>query len=140
MANSGDVVKALVAVLANDPTLQALLPDGVYFDVAAQGAQQFAVIGLTGHVDLLVFGGRDEEFRFYILAVGLSTTPDDGVDAAAERIHALLDRQVLTVPGYKVNTVYRSGYEDKRAVDPVNASVRWQQRGGAYVVRAEAVS
>jgi hypothetical protein len=50
MADSSEVDAALLARLA-DSELAALLPDGVWFDVAAPGATQFVLVAQLSHAD-----------------------------------------------------------------------------------------
>lgn len=136
MANSGDVLKRIVEVLAGDPTLAGLAPDGVFQDVADENAQRYIVIALIAHIDDPRFDGdRDEHFRFQIRAVGLASSSTTGLDAAAARIFALLDRRAdLGIPGYGTIRCERAEYVDDRRPDAANASIWWAHRGGAYVI------
>src|ERR1019366_4008432 len=66
-SNAIDV--ALQATLLADAALMALVPDGVFFDDAAQGAQRFIIISIvTGRDDTIeVFGGRAVEDALYAI-------------------------------------------------------------------------
>ena len=133
---STDVDAAVVGLLLGDATLQAMLPDGVYFDVAAQGAERFVVVERVTHLDEPQFGGQAWElFRYAIQAVAENTTGAD-VNRAADRIHALLqDNVALPVTGYSVMLVERNGAIRKSEIDDNNAARRWQRRGGYYIVQ-----
>lgn len=141
MANTGDVQKRIVEILAGDPDLQGLAPDGVYIDVADENAQRYIVITLIAHVDDPLFDGdRDEHFRFQIRAVGLASSSTTGLDAAAARIYALLDRLAdLAIPNYSTIRCQRAEYVDDRRPDAANASIWWLHRGGAYVVDVQPI-
>jgi len=136
--DSGAVDKAVVKRLFDDPTLMAILPDGVYFNVAAQGAQRFIAIEVTAHTVERMFGGVAwESFRYLIDAIALQTSGAD-VRAAADRINELLsDPSQLVAPGYRITESWRDGsYKPDLTIDPENASVRWQHRIGVYFVKA----
>jgi len=137
--NSWDIETALIAVLQADATLRALVPDGVFYDIAPPHAKRFVVVSLEDPTDIDVFGGRAVEDNGYLVkASGLSTVMS-GADlaAAAYRIDQLLSDQPLTVNGYAVGTVYRDPDRPRvRADEPTtaDASVVWHHGGGGYRV------
>jgi hypothetical protein len=100
-AYSGDVDSALVAKLLGDSTLMALMPDGVYWDIAASGKNRVVIVKLMGHSVESKFGGRAWESATYLVkAVELSTSGTNA-KAAGRRIDALLDGGTLgTIAGY----------------------------------------
>ena len=128
---------ALVSLLLNDGTLAALMPDGVWFDVAAQDAQRFVIVSLVEEHDDEVFNARAFENPLYaVKAVALSTSGGD-VKTAAARIDALLEQGSLgTVAGYSITGLFREARIRYSEVDGVDPSIRWQHRGGHYRVVA----
>jgi hypothetical protein len=136
--DSGAVDAAVASVLFNDPTLMSILPDGVYFGVARQGAQRFVAIEIVAHREERLFGGVAwESFRYLVDCVALQTSGAD-VRAAAFRVNQLLsDHTRLAATGYRITESWRDGeYKHEPTVDPENASVRWQHRIGVYFVKA----
>lgn len=134
MPNSGLIDRALIAVLSADSTLQGLLPDGVFVDVAKPGATKFVLVSLAESHDEPEFQGRAwEEGLYLIKAVMLDTSPTAAMTAAA-RIDAILEDQALTVSGYNWMTTYREFRVDTTETDDLDMSIRWQHRGGYYRV------
>ncbi len=137
--DSSAIDAALTSVLLNDATLAALMPDGVWFDEAAQGAQRFVIVSLVDEFDQQDTSGRAAENPLYLVkAVALSTSGGD-VKTAAARIDALLQMQTLTVAGYTVTGMSRESRVRLTEVDAVDPSIRWQHRGGNYRVFAGVV-
>jgi hypothetical protein len=134
VADSSEVDNALVAKLLADAPLMALMPDGVFFDEAAPGLQRFVIVSLVEEHDEAHFGGRAYEDATYLVkAVALSTSGGN-VKGAAARIDALLEDGTLTVPGYSHMTMHRLERIRITEVDEIDASIRWQHRGGRYRV------
>ena len=131
--NSALVDAAVVKVLVTDPTLAGLLPDGVYFNVAPLNAARFVTLERVGHADTYGFNFEAWElFRYQIKAVALNSTGSE-VDAAADRIHTLLqDNFVLAIDTYQVMRLDRMTAIRYLDVDAQNPSIRWQHRGGIY--------
>ena len=131
--NSALVDAAVVMVLVNDPTLAGLMPDGVYFNVAPLNAARFVSLERVGHTDTYGFNFEAWElFRYQIKAVALNSNGSD-VDAAADRIHTLLqDNFALAIDTYAVMRFDRMTAIRYLDPDPLNASIRWQHRGGIY--------
>lgn len=123
----------MTALLVNDATLTALLPDGVYFDVAKKNATRFVIVSQLAHEDEYVFGGSAwEVFDYLVKAVVLSTSGAD-VKTAAARIHTLLQDALLAPVGYVPMRLQRVERVRFTEVDDDSDS-RWQHRGGRYAV------
>lgn len=134
MPDSGAVDAAIVARLAGDTALMALMKDGVYFDVAASGKTKFVIVSLATSVDDHEFCGTAfEESTYLVKAVTLGTSGTE-VRTAAARIHVLLQNAPLTVSGYANVLLRRSEYVRYTEVDDVDNDIRWQHRGGRYDV------
>lgn len=136
MPDSSEVDAALSAKLLSDAALTALMPDGVYFDVAAHGKTKFVIISLLSGLDGRMFSGRAMETLVYLVkAVALETTGAN-VKAAAARIDVLLsgtntEGGTLTVTGYGLMDMRRIERVRYTEVDESN-DARWQHRGGHY--------
>jgi hypothetical protein len=127
---------ALLAVLTGDPILAALMPGGVHWDTATFGLTAFVSVSLQDFVSGDVFGADDggtETIGYLIKAVHRSTAADPALDAAA-RIHDLLHRQALSLPGsgYELMVMQRSRRIRYSEFDVSNAE--WQHVGGVYSV------
>jgi hypothetical protein len=133
--NSSAVSVALLGVLLNDPTLQALAPDGVWWDFAGEDAERFVLVSSVDEQDVPVFGGRGwENHLFFVKAVMLNAVAGE-IASAADRIDKLLDDQLLEIPGYSFMAMFRDG-QFRRNVerDEENAAIRWLHRGAYYRV------
>lgn len=136
MNDSNAVDTAVIAALAGDPTLSALLPDGVFVDVSKAAATRFVLVSHVSHEDTDAFQGTAfERFVYLIKAVALSTTGAD-VAGASFRIHELLHRMPLTIAGYAHMTTIRTERIRYTEVDSIDSDIRWQHRGGHYEVFA----
>jgi hypothetical protein len=140
-ADTSDVDAAIVSLLLNDSALSALLPDGVYFDEAAQGKTRFLIVSRIIGFDVPTYAPfgtpkRAQEDLLYLVKAVVKTSSGANIKAAAARIDALLDDQALTATGY--SAVWASREEPIRTteVDEVDATIRWQHRGGRYRVLA----
>lgn len=134
MPNSSDVDNALVAKLGADTTLLALMPNGAYWEEAPPNSTKFVVVSLVDAHDEPMFAGRAyEENTYLVKAVGMGTSGAD-VNTAAARIDTLLEGGTLTVAGYSLMTMRREARVRYTEVDGVDASTRWQHRGGRYRV------
>lgn len=135
MADSSSVDGALVAKLGSDAALLAVMTNGVYVDEAPQGATKFVIVSLVDEQDVAMLGGRAYEDALYLVkAVGLGASGAD-VRTAAARIDALLEDQPLTITGYTHMTTFRESRVRYTEVDELDASIRWQHRGGRYRVQ-----
>jgi hypothetical protein len=134
VANVAAVEAAILTVLSADAALTALLPHGVWLDIGKKGSTRFAVVQHQTHVDEEGFRAPlYEEFRYRITArvLDLATT---AADAAAYRIHELLEDQVLTITGYTHMSTLRVERIKTTEVDAIDNDIRWQIAGGDYEI------
>lgn len=138
MPDSSDIDNALRALLGADATLLAAMTNGVYQDEAPPKSTRFVIVSLVDETDVQKFGGRSHEDTFYLVkAVARSQyggAPVGDVKAAAARIDALLDAQVLTVSGYSHMVMQREDRVRFTEVDEIDTDIRWHHRGGHYRV------
>jgi len=133
MADSSDIDNALVTKLANDATLLALCPNGVYVDEAPPGSTRFVIVSLVEEADAGIFGARAFEDALYqVEAQMLSTVAGANIKAAAARIDALLEQGTLTVAGYSLMALFRESRIRLTEVDAADNAIRWYRRGGNY--------
>jgi hypothetical protein len=133
--DSSEIDQALIARLAADTQLLALMPNGVYYDLAPVGSKQFVIVSLLEQSDERMFGGRAFEDGLYLVkAVEHSTVTQKNTKAAAARIDALLEEQVLTVTGYAPMALFRETRVRAVERDEVDPSITWTHRGGHYRV------
>lgn len=131
--DTAEVDKALLAKLLADSTLTSLMTDGIYFDVAPQGAKNFVIISQMSHEDSYDLGGQAYERILYLVkAVGQATNVTN-VKTAAARIQTLLQDGTLNATGYLLMYMRRSERVAKPEVDQ-DSDLRWQHRGGLYDV------
>lgn len=131
---SGDIDDALMAKLLGDATLHALMPDGVFYELASPGKTRFVVVKLMTHTVSRMFGGRAYEAPVYLVKAVEFGTGSVNTKAAAARIDALLDGGSITVNGYGLMDLALEEYVRYTEPDPTNADARWQHRGGMYAV------
>ena len=88
MADSNDVDEALVEYLAGDAALQALLPGGVWFDVAPPGVINVLILWHLDHVDdnNAFEQSAWEVFTYGIRAVTVGIEPRDGTPGLQARL------------------------------------------------------
>lgn len=134
MSYSGDVDSALIAKLLADAPLTALMPDGVFYDVAASGKTRFVIVKLMSHTVERMFGGKAYEAPVYLVKAVESGSGTVNTKAAAARIDAILDDGTLTVTGYGLMKMQLEEYVRYAEPDPDNADARWQHRGGMYSI------
>jgi hypothetical protein len=138
MADSSDIDNAIVAKLGADATLLTYVPNGVYIDEAKSGMTKFVIVSLVDEVDEPVFGKRAFEDALYQVEARIlhrEGEPLSDIRAAAARIDALLEDQLLTVAGYAWMTCHRESRIRLTEVDDVDSSIRWFRRGGNYRVQ-----
>jgi hypothetical protein len=136
--DSSLVEDALLAVLLNDSAVQALAPDGIWWDAAGEvqgkAPTRFVIVSLTDETDEPTFGGRGaESYLFLVKAVLLNASSVD-IRAIAQRFDTLLDDQTLTIPGYAFAAMYREKRVRYVEEDAENPAIRWLHRGGQYRV------
>ena len=125
----------VLAILKADATLTTRAPGGVYRDMAPLGtAEPFVIVTLMAHLDIPQFGDAPayEEGRYLVKAVGQGTSAT-ATESAADRIHAVLHGALLTITGF---TQMGSWRDERVSYVEADGPVRWQHRGGVYVVRA----
>lgn len=142
LRDSGEIDNALVARLQGDTQLMALLPDGVYFDEAAQGKRNFALLSLVesltpGQMAPATDRRAMEDAQYIVKAVMLNGSSANARTAAA-RIDALLEDQpqALVITGFTCLSIVRVRRIRDTEVDPVDATIRWHHRGGYYRITA----
>lgn len=127
--------QAIVDLLLHDPTLAALVPDGVYVDEAPPNAQRFVIVALADAQDVPVFGGRAYEDKRYTIVAKMLSTAGGDIRSAAAQIDYLLEDVVLEAAGYECMTVYRERPIRETDVDDRDPALRWFHRGGEYRVQ-----
>jgi hypothetical protein len=133
VADSSAILNALIAKLGGDTALLALMPNGVYEDIAPPDATRFVIVSLIVEIDVAVFGGRAFEDGLYLVEARARSGSNGDVRAAASRIDALLEDGTLTVSGYGV--MHREEFIRGIERDDVDASIVWKRRGGRYRVQ-----
>jgi hypothetical protein len=137
MPDSSDIDAALVAKLAGDATLAALMQSGafVFMDVAPAGSTKFVIVSLVTAMDEAKFGGRAYEDALYLVEARMLSTAGGNVKAAAARIDVLLEDQSLTVTGYTHMVMHREERFRLTEQDAADAAILWYRRGGQYRVQ-----
>jgi Protein of unknown function (DUF3168) len=136
VADVAAVEQALMAVLAGDAALAALLPGGVWRDVGPTNMTRFVVVQFETHEDVERFGSgaQYEMFRYNVTARIMEKTGANA-DAAAARIHALLHDQVLApITGYTHMMTLRVERVSHPEIDDFDNEIRWWMAGGAYEI------
>jgi hypothetical protein len=134
MAFTNAVHRALLPRLSGDATLMGLMPDGVYWDISKAGKTRLVIVKLMHHDTVDMFGRcAFEQPSYLVKAVEYSLSPNN-VNAAAERIDALLNNQPLTIDGYGLMTAQYLTDVRYQEPDTTNADQRWQHSGGVYLL------
>ena len=135
VADVAAVDAALLARLAGDAPLAALLPGGVYLDTAPANETRFAIVEHRTHEDVEGFDtALYETFQYRVTARVLETTGVDA-NAAAYRIHELLeDAPLAAIAGYAHMTTLRVDRIKRTEVDAIDNDLHWQHAGGDYEV------
>jgi hypothetical protein len=139
MADTSDIDAALAQKLAADPVLAALLPGGVWWDVAAAStppATKFVIVSQVEHDDVYALGLGGRERIVYLVKAVTKGNSGTEVRAAAKRIHAVLQDQPLEPDGYKVIVVQRIQRLPRHTEIDEATDERWQHRGGHYEIQA----
>lgn len=139
MSDSSALDAAVTNLLITDSALMALLPDGVYFDQVPQNGRRYVLITIPAAPDIGMFadpttgqGLAFEEPIYLVLAVVLASSGD--IQAAADRLHAILEGATITAPGYGPAMLRRISRVRRGDRDQTDASQRWQVRGGEYTM------
>lgn len=135
MINASEIERALIGKLASDPQLTALVPDGVYWDLAAQGSTQFVIVTMSTSRGLAEFHDVDtmRTFIYLVKAVALGTDRDP-IAPAAERIQALLDHGDLDLPPEAGCSLMVLRWVDRVRYTETAAGEIWQHRGARYEI------
>lgn len=136
--DSSAIDGAVLALLQGDTALKALMPDGVYRNLAAPAAKRYVLLDIDEWNDVATFvDGRALELgRYLVKAVGLASLNPD-IKGAAYRIDQLLEGAHLTVTGY--GDVWLDAREDRfdaTEPDATDPTIRFLHRGGYYRVTA----
>lgn len=127
---------AIYNALAGDTALRALMPDGVFWDIAP-GADHFVLIARSEgeHMDALANEDGWDRITYTVQAVDQSGSVVASNDAAY-RIHELLHHglQDVEAGNYTVMHIARVLPIRYMEVDPQNTAARWQHHGGQYQV------
>lgn len=134
MADSSDIDNAIVAKLGADAALLAIATNGVYLDEAPPNSTKFVIVSLVDEHDEQMFGARAFEDALYLVKMVALSTSGANVKAAAARIDTLLNDGTLAPVGYRLMVMQRESRIRITEVDEVDASIRWQHRGGQYRV------
>jgi len=133
--DSSAIANALIAKLGADATLLAIVPNGVYEDLAPPGAQRFVIVSQIIATDTAVFHEhRMIEDALYLVEARVLTGSGGDAKAAAARIDVLLEDGTLDVPGYQLRSMYREEFVRGTEVDEIDPSIIWKRRGGRYRV------
>lgn len=125
----------IIGVLSADAALRALLPHGIYADLAPANARAFGIVSLVEARDVAQFGGRSYEDVALLIKAVCASSSGATCDDAAARIAQLLEDVPLTIAGYGWMTTHREERVRYTEVDQVDAALRWQHRGGRYRVQ-----
>lgn len=136
MANDSAVDDAVLAKLSGDATLSALMPDGVFLDVARRGTTRFVIVSQVIEEDEPQFDGAGgaigiQRFLYLVKAVELNTIATN-TNSAAAQIQTLLQGVALSISGFAHSLTRRVERVAYTEVDVVDNDIRWQHRGGRY--------
>lgn len=135
MIDATEVERALIGKLGADPELAALLPDGVFYDVAPIGSTRFAIVSLTSSRSLDELNSAEtlRALVYLVKAVVLGSASSTVADADW-RIQELIDRQPLDLPPEAGATLMVARWVERvRYTETVNDDV-WQHRGARYEI------
>lgn len=134
MIDATAVERALIGTLASDAALAALLPHGVYYDLAPIGATRFVIVSLSTSRGLAELNDGDtfRAFVYLVKAVALGSDSDP-IAAADRRIHELLDHGSLELVDAG-GTVMALRFVDRVRYTEQVAAETWQHRGGRFEV------
>ena len=124
---------AIIAMLAADPILAALMPGGVHWDVGPPGLTQFVTVTQSDFAsELLFLNTSNDRIDYLIKAIDRNSSADPALDAAA-RIHDLLEQYPLDLAGTGYELMLLRRVRRVRFSESIN-SVVWQHAGGVYQV------
>ena len=134
MIDAGEIDRAVIGKLSADPTLTGLMPDGVYWDLARQGSDQFVIVSLSTSRALGEFHGSDtlRAFIYTVKAVALGSN-STAVAAADTRIQELLDQGTIDLTAAGCELMILRWVDRIRYTETVAGEI-WQHRGARYEV------
>jgi hypothetical protein len=131
--DSAAIGNALIGHLLADTALAALMPDGVYRDVARAGKTRYVIVSLVDSINQATYEGRAIESGLYLVkAVALKNAA--AVEAAAARIDQLIEDQFWAIaPGLDLMAAYRvASIGTVTELDAVDPDLRWTHSGARY--------
>lgn len=128
--NSSAITIALLALLQGDAELQGILPDGAWFAIAPEGCKAFVIVQLVTGVNVPMFGGPAWKDATYLIEARARSTEPGDVNAAYDRIVALLTDAELPLVGFAKMLVQFEDDTEMVEVDAVDPSIRWNRCGG----------
>lgn len=137
MADPSKIDEAVVAKLETSDDLREIFTDGVFFDVAPNGATKFVLVSLVIAEDEDVMGEVDAGIQknLYLVKAVDKSPSDANAKTGARLIHALLQKTSLVIDGYDHMVTKRVERIRASEVDD-DSDVRWQHQGGRYEVWA----
>lgn len=135
MADTSEIDAALIAMLSSDATLMGLLPDGVWWDVAAPGATKFCIVSYAADPEVAYAMPHPAwESVLYLVKATQQGSSGTDVKAAAKRIRELLHDTTLVPTGYYPSMLVRYVQPVRYTEVDEATDLRWQHRGGHYHV------
>jgi len=135
MIDPNEVERAVIGKLAADAELAALLPGGVFYDLAPQGTTQFVLVSLSTSRGMPEFDDRDTFRQFVYLVKAVAQGPSSAPTAAADaRIQALLDLGTLDLSAAGCELLVMRWVDRVRFTEATGAAEVWQHRGARYEV------
>lgn len=132
MSNPAAIYAALTAKLLADAPLMALMPDGIYRDLASAGKTNFIILSKASDFRAYMFQGMAYEAVTYLVKAVSFSKSGTVAEQAAARMLTLLQDGSLTITGYTLMVMQLA--EDGGTVeyvepDEANLDARWQHRG-----------
>jgi hypothetical protein len=131
-----EIDTVIFTTLNADPALRALVPDGVFWDVAT-GSLAFVLLSRSDSEQMGALNHEEGWVRVtYTAKAVIASSSVLAVNDAAFRIHELLQYGLedLSAGNYTIMHVERTLPIRYTEVDPQNTAARWQHHGGQYEV------
>ena len=135
MPDSSLIDQALLAHLGSDTTLLALVPNGIYYQEAPEGAKRFVIVSLVDEHDEGTFQQRAFEDALYMVEARMASTAGGNIQAAAARIDELLEDVPIAAAGFNHMACFRESRLRMTEVDDAEPSIKWFRRGGMYRIQ-----
>jgi hypothetical protein len=134
-ADTSALDAAVIALLSGDAALMALMPGGVWWDLA-NASTDFVIVSEMDHsLDYTIGPGTALENVLYLVKAVTRDTSGTAVRDAAQRIFELLQDATITVTGYHPSASVRRVRRIRYTELDEETNQRWQHRGGHYEVR-----